>query len=283
MFQTQLLYELPEMVASVKVQIVVVRIAKLDRRFPKDTSASTMLNSFRSENMEPDGVKHYDLTALPVHRSLYLRGTQQIVGPADMYMFCKYPGAFVVQAESVNIAKLSAHELAHALGVPHDGEDESSNCEPKGDIMGGGSLWPWSSCSVDALTSYLRKPDVFACVFDETQIASARPLDAHFDWSPGQPGRTPWPGLEVPLDEQCRMAFGPCAKASLKWIRPNVEACQDLWCSIEWNLVAMNGICAWSPREAHSEQFANLFMWANCVMRPSVAGLCRRSCGSGAP
>lgn len=65
----------------------------------------------------------------------------------------------MVEANSFKAVQVAAHELAHSMGVPHDGEGAAARCPGEGFIMGQSlseETFAWSNCSRDAISAFLR-------------------------------------------------------------------------------------------------------------------------------
>lgn len=65
----------------------------------------------------------------------------------------------LVEGKSFSAIYTAAHELAHSLGVPHDGSDSAIDCPSEGHLMGltlAKDSYTWSSCSRKALMVAVR-------------------------------------------------------------------------------------------------------------------------------
>lgn len=253
MYAVQLIFEQPELYLLVKVQIVVVQIAKLDRDFPVEESANEMLNSIDSFNLAANQTENFDLTLMIMYRSIFESTYKGNVlnGLAGLGSFCSSKRSdglvsqkgLVVEIKGINRVMVLAHELAHNLGVPHDGVAQST-CEDGKFIMSrfaNEGRVKWSECSREMMAAHIRKPHVFECVYNQDRLRSAVPISQQFDWFPGRPGRVPLPGEEVTLDKQCQLATDNGARALPKPFTvgngTSFEVCQVLRCVVDHNLV----------------------------------------------
>lgn len=83
-------------------------------------------------------------------------GTVRYAGQASTGSLCRQHAVAVVNISySFADVEVTAHEIAHVFGAPHDGEQECSDEPPRGFIMqsAGGYAERFSPCSVRVMTS----------------------------------------------------------------------------------------------------------------------------------
>nr|XP_027229381.1 flocculation protein FLO11-like [Penaeus vannamei] len=111
----------------------------------------------------------------------------------------------VVEANSFKAVQVAAHELAHSMGVPHDGEGAAARCPSEGFIMGQSlseETFDWSNCSRDAISAFLKND---TCLEREEDGKGYRGLDHTQGGLPGQ---------RYTADEQCALALGTSYRAT---------------------------------------------------------------------
>ncbi|XP_069942460.1 A disintegrin and metalloproteinase with thrombospondin motifs 14-like isoform X4 [Cherax quadricarinatus] len=127
----------------------------------------------------------------------------------------------VVEARSFKVVHVAAHEVAHSMGVPHDGQDQALHCPAQGFLMGhtlSEESFRWSNCSKEAFAALLRK-DTCMEVIPPGQTRVANPvLDHTIGGLPGQ---------RYPADAQCQIAFGNDYKA----MPASKSICEYLMCT----------------------------------------------------
>ncbi|XP_037786263.1 uncharacterized protein LOC119582089 [Penaeus monodon] len=124
----------------------------------------------------------------------------------------------MVEANSFKAVQVAAHELAHSMGVPHDGEGAAARCPGEGFIMGQSlseETFAWSNCSRDAISAFLRND---TCLEREEDSKGYRGLDHTQGGLPGQ---------RYTADEQCALALG----ASYRATPSKRSICEYLMCT----------------------------------------------------
>ncbi|XP_071517840.1 uncharacterized protein [Panulirus ornatus] len=162
------------------------------------------------------------------HHAILLSGrdlfesTQAPLGTTYVGGLC-HPSAScsVVEAQSFKAVYIAAHELAHSMGVPHDGGPDAAHCPREGFLMGQSltqASYRWSNCSKDALAALIKKDRCLEVSQEDGRIAGVHELDHSSGELPGQ---------MYPADEQCRLALGPEHKATPS----KMSVCDYLTCT----------------------------------------------------
>ncbi|XP_076647528.1 A disintegrin and metalloproteinase with thrombospondin motifs 1 [Halictus rubicundus] len=123
--------------------------------------------------------------------------------------------------EGLTSAFIIAHEMAHILGLSHDGDDAAGNaCREEG--LRGSVMAPmvaatfhhfyWSACSKKEFHRRVRR---WSCLLNKPAYGSSGPLKASIRET-------------FTMDEQCRVEFGEGYKLCKSF--DVVEPCSHLWC-----------------------------------------------------
>lgn len=92
---------------------------------------------------------------------LKINGSDDLLGIAPLAGMCFKPySCSLSEGTSFSTAFVLAHEVAHSLGIEHDGGTENKNCDSKKYIMsptsGAGKI-NWSSCSANNIKTFVAK------------------------------------------------------------------------------------------------------------------------------
>ena len=125
-----------------------------------------------------------------------------------------------------------AHELAHNLGVNHDGVSGNQDCEPQGFIMGP-QLSPgataWSACSRRQLARFISQ---YGDCLDNSPPRQSEWRHQHEQL----------PGQRFDGEEQCQLMYGPRWRLYSQGIINGqaVDICRAIWCRNYINLKSPN-------------------------------------------
>ncbi|XP_041369628.1 A disintegrin and metalloproteinase with thrombospondin motifs 16-like [Gigantopelta aegis] len=150
-----------------EIYLTVVRIKILQDDQPGlviTSDADSSLNSFCNwqEKFNPENdndPQHVDAATLMTRTDLIHLGVQSTTGLASLSGMCTRDiRCSILEDNGLDIGLTFAHETGHSLGMNHDGENNF--CDDRQNIMsasgaGGSTAFLWSSCSVDALNSFL--------------------------------------------------------------------------------------------------------------------------------
>ena len=125
-----------------------------------------------------------------------------------------------------------AHELAHNLGVNHDGVSGNQDCDSEGFIMGP-QLRPgatgWSACSRRQLSRFISE---YGACLDNVPLTQSEWRHHHHQL----------PGQRFDGEEQCRLMYGPgwrlYSQGSISG--QTVDICRAIWCRNYINLRSPN-------------------------------------------
>ncbi|XP_077987001.1 A disintegrin and metalloproteinase with thrombospondin motifs 18-like [Glandiceps talaboti] len=113
-----------------------------------------------------------------------------------------------------------AHELAHLLGMSHDGNAE---CIDNGNIMspsdsGGKEAFRWSECSRNSLQQWLSSES--ASCLDNAPVSSSKYFLSSI----------PLPGFHFDADFQCRATYNDNSAVVSNELKDSEEICNELTC-----------------------------------------------------
>lgn len=103
--------------------------------------------------------KHLHFFPSPSPRNDLFESTPSSIGASFVEGLCHpYGSCSVVEAGTFKAVHVAAHELAHSMGVPHDGESGATECPGEGFLMAQSltRAFSWSSCSKDAFAAFLK-------------------------------------------------------------------------------------------------------------------------------
>eukprot|EP00111_Clytia_hemisphaerica_P009451 TCONS_00027721-protein len=167
-------------------------------------------------------LKHSD-EKHPDHFDVAIAITRKQFGPsgyAQMYSMCSNRrSCAIVNDEGLTSSFIVAHEVAHLLGLDHDGEGDSSRCkddQSRGSVMApvivsSYSRYHWSSCSREVLKVNI---GYFSCLENNPNKQKEQVSNK-------------LPGSSYTIDEQCRMSHQGSSKCTTFDFNP----CHRLWCS----------------------------------------------------
>ena len=137
-----------------------------------------------------------------------------------------------------------AHELAHNLGVNHDGVSGNQDCEPQGFIMGP-QLSPgataWSACSRRQLARFISQ---YGDCLDNSPPRQSEWRHQHEQL----------PGQRFDGEEQCQLMYGPRWRLYSQGIINGqaVDICRAIWCRNYINLKSPNAAALQVSFSPHS-------------------------------
>ncbi|XP_068223885.1 uncharacterized protein [Palaemon carinicauda] len=205
----------------------------------KDANAGgTLLNfcNWASRANSARGSPGYWHHAMLLTRKEVFSTTAETIGTTFLGGAC-FPvkSCSLVEAHSFKSVHIAAHEIAHSLGIPHDGREGASSCPSVGYIMGEAiteESLTWSDCSKRAFKQILVEHQ---CLETNDQESSTIFTTRMADGMHTEPARFPeldhnlggLPGQRYPADAQCQLAFGQDYKA----IPSRTNVCHYLTCS----------------------------------------------------
>ncbi|KAH9421106.1 hypothetical protein DERP_010044, partial [Dermatophagoides pteronyssinus] len=167
------------------------------------------------------------LTGLDLYKKIGKEKNRKVLGLAWVNGMCR-PSYSCTLNEGKNFesAFVIAHEMAHSLGMLHDGYD--NNCDPDKYIMsektGPGKIH-WSPCSNLYLENFLTKSNL-KCLektSEESFFTYTSPLDDYLDQR--------LPGEQYNINQQCQLALGNQYQSYISKRSPFNDICKELWCS----------------------------------------------------
>ncbi|XP_067935719.1 A disintegrin and metalloproteinase with thrombospondin motifs 13-like [Watersipora subatra] len=184
---------------------------------------SLMNDSFVPPNDHLMLFSNYDLSA---------DGSDGLLGVAFTSQICQNGSVSVVEVihPQAYVAMTASHELAHSLGVSHDGSTESANCSDSDYIMAayaGGDGNPFkkfqfSCCSQRSMYFYLSQPSAQCLTVHDAEIYGDEEItNSTSNYLPGQ---------VFDADDQCYIAYGTSACNPSVYQDNNSSICLELYC-----------------------------------------------------
>jgi len=126
-------------------------------------------------------------------------------------------------------ALIMAHELAHNMGVDHDGEGVNEDCDGDAFIMGprlSPGATKWSSCSKRSIARFL---DLYGGCLRESPHQQSRAT------------RKPLPGHRFSGNDQCHLMYGAGWTHYMGEVRgEKAKTCEAIWCRHQFSLRSPN-------------------------------------------
>eukprot|EP00794_Sanderia_malayensis_P011709 gene11709-12930_t len=147
------------------ITVVLTRLVMLDTdEFANATDIYSLMEKFKSWTISNNPFEDSD----PLHVDIMALVTKDgcadgclVKGISGVGMCGRYTSQSVIKDGGVMMSITMAHEIAHNLGLDHDGSSGYTDCADGIHIMARASVTPrhaseWSKCSSDRLTSYLQ-------------------------------------------------------------------------------------------------------------------------------
>lgn len=246
MYETQLYFDRDEMRRQIWFKFVVVNITTTKMLvIPRINGHEVLENFHRARDFQP---KSADLNLLMTFKNIYSKNNRgeisKIMGIAHENAFCTQTERpnLIVGAFSLGTATILAHELAHSLGISHDGLPPlGTKCARTNHIMNpiaGPEKLSWSQCSIETVVANMMTNAIFNCIYDPRRIARAIPFDASFNFPyvVGSLNQIPEysAGRLFNLDQQCQIVLGPNSVSQLSQTgdgrSQRFDECQELVC-----------------------------------------------------
>ncbi|KAL1431529.1 hypothetical protein MTO96_014048 [Rhipicephalus appendiculatus] len=248
--QVQVFYKPPWLKSPLHIVITELRLLEEGvNELLGSEEADKLLQGFSNftakTNAPEDQPGHWDvallLTGKDMHAAKDGKKDTSVLGKAYLGGVCSEDFAtVVVEFGSTNpkrrpmttfglqTSDVAAHELAHSLGVHHDGPPENGDCSLDRYLMGpwrtsNTTTW-WSPCSLQLLTK-LDKNDKLSCIKKPLSVKRLRQVLRWNSWRSEHP-----PGQQWDADAQCRVFLkSEGARCSIK--AENMSAvCRALQC-----------------------------------------------------
>ncbi|KAF7491490.1 A disintegrin and metalloproteinase with thrombospondin motifs 2 [Sarcoptes scabiei] len=244
MNEVQLIYNFDSL--RTRIRILIKKIIYLDSSFSQDVPDTAngdidlYLDNFcawqkrlwRKANPNYRWDHALMLTGLDLYKQIGYEKNKKVLGLAWVNGMCRPSYSCTLnEAKNFESSFVIAHELAHSLGMLHDGLD--NNCDPDKFIMsektGPGKI-NWSPCSNLYLENFLKKTDL-KCLertSDESFFLYTSQLDSNGE---NYPHELRLPGELYTLNQQCQLALGDQYRAYITQRSPFNDICKELWCS----------------------------------------------------
>ena len=191
--EAQMYYNKPSITKRIRIHLVVVSLARLTPEGSRKLSFGDFGKVELTDPKDFSPREKADMNIYITMRNWLENGevSPSVRGFARIGLMCK-PGKRPRSRAIIKMNPLGAtaftlsHEIAHILGVYHDGDkigDIESKCDRGGNIMGtesGPDAIEFSTCSIDRMIAHMT--EYRDCVFDEKRISTATPYSPKFDF-----------------------------------------------------------------------------------------------------
>nr|XP_047134428.1 uncharacterized protein LOC100208687 isoform X2 [Hydra vulgaris] len=199
---------------------LLILTAPLDDLNINHHAANTLLSFGRwsdKRNVKPDRPEHFDYAVLLTKHDICVDMNQpcETKGLTFVGGMCDHArSAAVVEDNGFASGYTLAHQTGHSLGMDHDGT--GNTCDKSLYVMSrdggkGESAFHWSSCSMDYLQEFLRKPQS-QCIENDPHSIKYEDIFSN-------------PGVVYDINAQCQYALGLLSKACTP-----EQVCQELLC-----------------------------------------------------
>nr|XP_033798962.1 A disintegrin and metalloproteinase with thrombospondin motifs 14 isoform X2 [Geotrypetes seraphini] len=208
---------------GVHINIVLVRmiivgyrqsVGLIERGNPSRSLEQVCRWANSQQRSDPAHAEHHDHAVFLTRQDFGPAGYAPVTGMCHPLRSCT-----LNHEDGFSSAFVIAHETGHVLGMEHDGQGNRCADETSlGSIMAplvqaAFHRYHWSRCSKQELNRYIHSYD---CLFDD-------PFE--HKW----PKLPELPGINYPMDEQCRFDFGVGYKMCTAF--RTFDTCKQLWCS----------------------------------------------------
>ncbi|XP_065325201.1 A disintegrin and metalloproteinase with thrombospondin motifs adt-2-like [Gordionus sp. m RMFG-2023] len=225
----QIIYHHNSIGDKITVKLSYLAILKNKWETIQHDSVDTMLSDF-SHYQYRDSLKtkgqYWDVAILLTRKSLTIKqngATYNALGYANQSVCSIEKGVLISIIEGFKTSYIVAHEIAHTLGIEHDGQSNSKDCDPNNHLMSPHFQGPysdvWSQCSRRNFRKNLRH---YSCLYKNKyeNISEIIKLNTR---------KNEYPGQIYKADMQCKIAYGQDARP---FHDPNKNICEELICNI---------------------------------------------------